>query len=356
VSRRNVIAHCAPALLLLGAWPAETAEPLPIRGLHLMAPKPADVPLLVRFIREALPREGVNTLVLEVNYRFQYVKRPEVVDANALSREDVGSLVAAAREAGVRLIPQINLLGHQSWAKNTGGLLRAHPEFDETPGKYPGNEGIYCRSYCPLHPQVHAVIFDLIDELTEVFAADTFHAGMDEVFILADENCPRCRGRLPSDLFAGEVVAIRDHLAKSGRKLWIWGDRLLDGAATGAGKWEASFNGTWTAIDRIPRDVLICDWHYEKAVPGAAFFAMHGFNVVSSPWRKPDVALAQIEAMRMLRAQANPAVAARMQGFMQTTWGDSGDFVRAYFGQPARNASLNEAMQCFRAAFQRLRE
>lgn len=34
----------------------------------------------------------------------------------------------------------------RSWAKSTGALLRAHPEFDETPGKYPQNEGIYCRS------------------------------------------------------------------------------------------------------------------------------------------------------------------------------------------------------------------
>ena len=35
-------------------------------------------------------------------------------------------------------------------------------EFDETPGKYPNNEGIYCRSYCPLHPEVHEVLFDLV--------------------------------------------------------------------------------------------------------------------------------------------------------------------------------------------------
>jgi hypothetical protein len=43
---------------------------------------------------------------------------------------------------------------------NLASHLRAHPEFDETPGKYPSNEGIYCRSYCPLHPQVHDVVFE----------------------------------------------------------------------------------------------------------------------------------------------------------------------------------------------------
>lgn len=342
--------------LLLVAGAVLTADPLPVRGLHLMAPIPGDVPLLVRFIREAMPKEGANTLVLEVNFRFRYTKRPEVVDSNALTRADAQAIAAAGRAAGVRIISQISLLGHQSWAKTTFGLLRSHPEFDETPRKYVGNEGIYCRSYCPLHPEVHAVVFDLIDELTDAFGADTFHAGMDEVFLLADEDCPRCRGRLTSDLFAGEVIAIRDHLAKSGRKLWIWSDRLLDGAASGAGKWEASFNGTWPALQRIPRDVVMCDWHYEKAVPGAAWFAMHGFEVISCPWRRPEVALAQIEAMRLTRFSANAAVAGRMLGLMQTSWGDSGEFIRSYFGEPSKNESLNEAVKCFRTAFARLRE
>ncbi|MGQ9917025.1 MAG: hypothetical protein ACUVS7_06385 [Bryobacteraceae bacterium] len=118
------------------------AEPLPVRGIHLAAPRPEEMDLALRFVREALPKEDVNTLVLEFNYRYRYTSHPEVVDEPALVREDVERLAAACREAGVKLIPMINLLGHQSWAKTTFGLLRSHPEFDETPGKYPGNEGI----------------------------------------------------------------------------------------------------------------------------------------------------------------------------------------------------------------------
>jgi hypothetical protein len=337
---------------------AQSADAFPVRGIHLNAPQPADVPLLLRFITEAMPREGANTLVLEVNYRYEYTRRPEVRDAQPLTREQVQAIGGAARKAGVRIVPMINLLGHQSWAKTTFGLLRSHPEFDETPGKYPGNEGIYCRSYCPRHPEIHAVVFDLIDELMEVFEADTFHAGLDEVFLLGDENCPRCRGHLPADLFAAEVTAIRDHLARSNRRLWIWGDRLLDGAATGTGKWEGSYNGTWPAIHRIPKDVLICDWHYEEAVPGAAFFAMHGFDVVSSPWRKSAVALAQIDMQRSLRTQAHRALRERARGFLQTTWTDAGKFLRAYFGEQTAEAeaAAREAAQCFRTAYAHLRQ
>ena len=132
---------------------------LPVRGIHLSVPNSADMPLAIRFIRDALPREGVNVLVLDFGYRYQFTKHPEVTDPDPLSRNDVKKLVAAAKDAGVRVIPQINCLGHQSWAKTTLALLRTHPEFDETPGQHAGNEGIYCRSYCPLHPAVHDVLF-----------------------------------------------------------------------------------------------------------------------------------------------------------------------------------------------------
>ena len=188
---------------------------------------PEDLPLAVRFIKEALPKEGVNVLVLEINYRFQFTKRPEMADPAGLTAEQVKAIAEACRSAGVRFNPGINLLGHQSWAKNTGALLRVHPEFDETPGRSPQNEGIYCRSYCPLHPQVHAVVFDLIDELADAAGADAFHVGMDEVFLLGEDDCSRCKGKDKAELFAQEVRTVYDHLALSKRTMWMWGDRFL---------------------------------------------------------------------------------------------------------------------------------
>lgn len=345
----------APVLLLLLAS-AAAADPLPVRGIHLAAPRPDEMDLALRFITEALPKEGVNTLVLEFNYRYRYASHPEIVDEPALSRDDLVRLAEACRKAGVRLVPMINLLGHQSWAETTFGLLRAHPEFDETPGKYPNNEGIYCRSYCPLHPDIHKVIFALIGELLDTTGASDFHAGMDEVFLLGEDDCPRCRGRDRAGLFAGEVAAVRDFLASRNARLWIWGDRLLDARTTGIGKWEASENGTAPAIDRIPRDVIICDWHYEAPHPTAPFFALHGLPVVSSPWRKPSVALEQLQIMRRTRATAAPPVAERMLGMLQTTWVGFGPFVRAYFGEDkAPRPLVVEAVLCFRELFAELR-
>jgi hypothetical protein len=345
------------ALGLLAATVAAAAasSPFPVRGLYLGAPKPDEVPLTVRFIREALPQEGVNVLVMEFDYRYQYTSHPEVVDADALSKADVQAIVAACREAGVRLIPLINLLGHQSWAAETFGLLRAHPEFDETPGKYPNNKDIYCRSYCPLHPDLHKIVFDLLDELAGVCEADAVHVGMDEVFILADADCPRCKTRTRAELFAQEVRTLHDHLAATHREMWMWGDRFLDGSVTGLGEWEASQNGTAWAITMVPRDIVICDWHYDAAPATAAYFVVEGFRVLYAPWRKTDVALGELDLIRSVRAHADETIAPRMLGVLQTTWGGASDFIKAYNRNASAPKESAEAAYTFRALFNTIR-
>ncbi|HXK05207.1 MAG TPA: family 20 glycosylhydrolase [Verrucomicrobiae bacterium] len=343
-------------LFLFLASAAAFAQSLPIRGIHVSAPAPDEIPLAERFIKEALPKQGANTLVIEFNYHYQFTTHPEIVDNPALSADDVRRLVAACRSAGIRLIPMINLLGHQSWARATFALLRTHPEFDETPGKFPQNEGTYCRSYCPLHPDLHKVIFDLIDELAAVTEADAFHAGMDEVFLIGDDACSRCKGRSKADLFAGEVSALHDHLAAAHREMWMWGDRFLDGEVTGMGEWEASKNGTAPAIHSVPKDIVICDWHYRTAHPSAAYFALEGFNVLSAPWRDSSVALRQLDLIRLARANSAPQVAARLQGVLQTTWVSFGAFAKTWFGDETRNTNATEAAATFRELFRELRK
>ena len=334
---------------------AAGSGPLPVRGLNLSAPGPDDVPLAVRFIREALPKEGVNLLVMEFDYRYQYKSHPEVSDSDSLSEEQVKQIVAACRDAGVRLIPLINMLGHQSWAGQTFGLLRSHPEFDETRGKYPGNKDIYCRSYCPLAPGLHNVLFDLIDELANVCEADAVHVGMDEVFLLGEDDCPNCRGKNKAELFANEVRALHDHLASTHREMWMWGDRFLDGEVTGLGKWEASQNGTAPAINTVPKDIVICDWHYDTAVPTAAHFAIEGFRVLPAPYQKADVALNELEMVRKTRADATDPLKSRSLGLLQTTWSGLADFVHAYYGDGTPSPGAIKAAECFRALFREIR-
>ncbi len=315
------------------------ADSLPVRGLSIQAPSTSQLERFIDFVDSELAPRGVNLLVLRVDYNFDYQSHPELKSADPLSLAQVKELVAMGKRNGIRLIPQINLLGHQSWHSNLGRLLTVYPEFDETPHvklppqgsyKWPNEYGLYCKSYCPLHPEVHDIVFALVDELTEAFETDAFHAGLDEVFYIGDENCPRCKGIDKAELFAGEVRKIRDHLAQTGKELWIWGDRLLDAETTGLGVWEASDSGTHRAIDMIPKDVTICDWHYERAEPTPSYFALKGFPVLACPYNKPDKAVAQLEQALDFRANSNPKLAERHQGILHTYWSSAKRFMDLY--------------------------
>jgi hypothetical protein len=334
----------------------EHDELLPTRGLCIASPKADQVNRFAKFIKEELGPNHINTLILRVDYNYQYRSHPELADEGALSKQQVKKLVAACDSNDIQLIPQINLLGHQSWHSSLTGLLRVYPNFDETPHielpekyEWPNEDGLYCKSYCPLHPDVHKVVFELVDEIMEVFNAKAFHAGMDEVFYIGDDRCPRCAGRSKAELFAGEVTKIRNHLALQNRSLWIWGDRLIDGKTTGIGMWEASMNNTHQAIDLIPKDVFICDWHYERADPTAAMFALKGFNVATCVWRNGELAKKQLEMMVSFRKNATAATKSHYQGMIQTVWTSAENFMDYYYRikeQP--NPDKGDQAGCFK--------
>ena len=328
---------------------------MPVRGFCIAAPKPKDVDAFIDFINHELRPRHVNALILRVEYNYQFESHPELGNAADLSKQDVKKLVAACKSADIKLIPEIDLLGHQSFGKTLGALLRQYPEFDETPKvkmpeqyKWPNADRLYCKSYCPLNPDVHKVIFALMDELCEAFESSAFHAGMDEVFYIGEDQCPRCSGRDKSELFAGEVRAIHDHLQQKGRSLWIWGDRLLPGKTTGLGMWEASYNNTDRAIDLIPKDVMICDWHYERPDATAAYFALKGLSVVTCPWKNPAIAVAQARDMIHWREGSADAMKDRFQGMVQTVWSDAGSFLRRDYGGQSKPDAKNP-WNCFTA-------
>jgi hypothetical protein len=318
---------------------------LPVRGFCIGAPGADHVDEFVKFISEELAPRKVNTLVLRIDYNYQFERHPELSAKNGLTKADVKKMLKVCRDNHINLIPMVNMLGHQSWASNCGTLLRVYPQFDETPWvafpekyKWPNADNLYCKSYCPLHPDVHKVVFDVMDELCDAFESNAFHAGMDEVFYIGESKCPRCGGRDKAELFGGEVTLIRNHLAEKGRKLWIWGDRLLDGKSTGMGEWEASYNNTYRAIDLIPKDVVICDWHYDRPDKTPVYFAMKGLQIITCPWRKPQMGTQQLNDMLEFRKDATPEMRDRYYGMMQTVWSGAEDFLDEYYGRKKADA------------------
>ena len=288
------------------------------RGVHLWLDNDADARTLVQTL-PALAAAGANTVVVEVNYSFEFQAHPELRNPKFVTIASAHALAAAARQCGVRLIPEFNCLGHQTFGGKISPLLRLHPEFSETPLLSPTNKNIYCLEWCPSAPGLNEIIFSLIDDMAGAFEADAFHVGMDEVYLIGSDGCPRCHGKNPAQLYAAQVRALRDHIVGQRHlEMLMWADRIIGPKYQGVSKYDNARNDLSAAIYLIPKDIIQCDWHYEwkKTYPSVAYLAGKGFRV----W---PAGFEPLAASRALSDFARADASGQVVGFLVTTWNET---------------------------------
>ena len=306
-------------LLMCAVWtPVGAKASKPWRALHLLDYNTdAALDALGKNL-ETLSKQGINAIILEVDYNFAFKSHPELRrGTDPITRDGARRFAGLCKKFKMRLIPEFQSLGHQSWKAQTFPLLTVYPNFDLTPGAFPNNEGIYCREWDLLNPEVWRVVFELMDEIIDAFRADALHVGMDEIFLLGSDLSPSTKGQDGGVLFAKAVNEIYAHLVRKRHvEMLMWGDRLIDGKKYDLGEWEASVNGTAAAIDSIPKDIIVCPWHYEvrESYPSIPMFIEKGFRVLPAGWKNVDATKALIDFTRKNSS-------AKMLGYMFTTWG-----------------------------------
>lgn len=262
----------------------EDAPRTSLRGFHLGLPPREDFDFFKRMIRSLLVPMGYNTLFLQVTAGMRYDRHPEineawltanthskngewpklphgdmVADGCILSKQEVRDLVDYARSFGMEVIPEIHSLSHVQY------ITLAHPELAETdPEKQSDTQldtrladqlpaSFYKHSCCPLNEDYYRILFDIIDEVTEVIQPKEYvHMGHDEVYQIG--ICPKCRGKNPADLLALHINRVHDYLAQKGYKMMMWADMLQP---------DSGYQ-TPPAIDKIPRDITMLDfiWYF----------------------------------------------------------------------------------------------
>ncbi len=287
------------------------------RGVHLLGySNDSDLAELGAIVPK-LDSIGINIIILEVDYNFHFQSHPELRNGKEqITKEGARKFASICTENNIELIPEFQSVGHQSWAEETYPLLIKYPQFDLTPGAFPRNKDIYCREWDVTNPEVYKIVFSLMNEIIDAFQANALHVGMDEVYLLGSEQSPSTKGKDPGKLFAKAVNDIYYHLVKErGVEMLMWADRLIDGTKFNFGEWESSMNGTASAIDMIPKDIILCPWHYEKmdGYSSIPFFLRKGFRVLPASWKNADAAKALIEYSN---EQRNP----NMLGHLFTTW------------------------------------
>jgi hypothetical protein len=228
---------------------------------------PLDPEVLKKFIYKQVAGFKYNTLVWQMKAGYRYSRRPRLANRCALTREQVRDVARFARDHFIEIIPDTNLLGHANW------IVLKHPELKEDGKPY---------QLCTRHPETYPMLFDILDEMLEVFDyPKRLHVGLDEVrwktFNLPEkERCPRCRGIPKWKIYADHVTALHDYLKSRNVEMWMWGDMLLPGH-NGGPPFQCA-----RALELIPKDIVIANWSAKYVKGSCRTFSEAGFRVVRS--------------------------------------------------------------------------
>ncbi|MEA3400507.1 MAG: glycoside hydrolase family 20 zincin-like fold domain-containing protein [Armatimonadota bacterium] len=252
------------------------------RAWHVAGPRAPELDIYREFI-DFLALLKYNTICLEVNDKLQYESHPEIARDDAPSKQQLRELVEYARERHFRIFPQLATFAH------FGYVLR-HEEWRhlaEAQETTLGHRSLF--NYCPSHPETYPLVFDLMDELIDVFGSDYFHIGHDEATFDDIGTCPRCRDQDPAELFVGDIVKLHDHLAERGIRTLMWGDMFLP-SHNGMKYGTAAVTDELRETAARSQDILICDWHYSPTHDfdeTLSYWEEHGFEALGCPWYHP---------------------------------------------------------------------
>ena len=344
---------------------------------------------------------GYNSIVLEIGGAMEYKKHPEInefwVDyckeffeysgktkdfqftqywcknsihienggGKFLSQKTVKEICAYARARGLEPIPEVPCLSHADY------LIAGRKDIAESPDD-PAPD-----TYCPSNPKSYEILFDVFDEVVEVFDPKVLHIGHDEYYVYG--VCPRCKGKRGADLFADDIKKIHGYLAERGIRTMMWSEKLLNSynkdwwPAGGAYKTivfketdkKVTFKGkeygvkgidvlspmqsallpperirstqeeTYTAIGMIPKDIICMNWYWSYYPLGDRDYHYHGLPMVYGNFQG------------ILFDQWKSRVAMGAKGVCVSSWGASD------FKQMQRGRRLADMVYASRMAWSR---
>jgi hexosaminidase len=277
-------------------WPYK-----PFRGIYLYLPGRDNIPFFKRFVRDFMALYKFNKVILELNAAMRFDLHPELAagwidfsrdllytrrdraagthgenqdsanadtaDGGVLEKEEIADLVRYTNEYHVEAIPAVASLTHANY------LLTRHRELAEiTDAEWPD-------TYCPLKPGSYQILFDVMDEITDVFHPKMVLIGHDE-WRMPLGVCPLCRGKDPTELFLQDVSKIREHLKQRNIRTLMWGDHLIEslrGKKTRETNTSAGYKYTTPGAlspaqvrTSFPKDILIGNWFWSSREQGPA--------------------------------------------------------------------------------------
>jgi hexosaminidase len=256
-----------------------------------------------RLIRE-LSRYKINFVSMHLEHTFVVEKHPIISEGTgALTAAEVRGLCDYARKYHCLFFPSFEAFAHQHH-------ILKHEEYKHL-AERPGGS-----SFAPSEEGTYELLADIFDEMCPAFTGtELFNAGCDEVGDLGTGKSKALADQIGKPaLYARHMNRVYELLKARGKRMMMWGDMLLHYPE---------------AMDLIPKDTIIMDWHYgpQHDYPSIEQFRDKGFEVFVVPalssWVRlfPDyeTALENIEWL-IRRGREGGAV-----GSMTCNWGDDGN-------------------------------
>ncbi len=181
-------------------------------------------------------------------------------DGSYLTQAECRMLAAECRRRGIELIPECPTLSHSDY------ICLAYPELAER------QNDPYPDTYCPSNPDTYRVVFDILDEVIEVFDPKNINIGHDEFYSVG--ICPRCQGKDLARIYADDVKTLSEYLAAKGIGTYMWGEKLVkarysNGKRIGGWYEEKTYHGVrfqipwlFRCADMMPTGVTYLHWYW----------------------------------------------------------------------------------------------
>lgn len=200
-------------------------------------------------------------------------------EGDVLTQDEVRTLIDYCRYRGLEVYPEVPTLSHTDY------ICLAHPELAER------KEDPYPDTYCPGNPEAYKIVFDILDEVIDVFNPKLINIGHDEFYSMC--LCERCRGKRPQDVFTQDVTKIHDFLSARSITTCMWCDKLLPVVTKegktygGAGHDRINERGehicfppTFQCQSMLPRDIVMINWYYSFGMQYDIMLHMHEYPMV----------------------------------------------------------------------------
>jgi len=293
----QVLQAPAPSVLTVPACRIEDGPDLARRVVHPPRLWPGSSLAYFRRYFDILARSRYNLAVWEISGSVRFPGLPWAwKERGSFEPGPVREVIADARRRGLDMVPELECLGHvNEWLGGDPGDLKRFPWLKAC------FEDSRRTDLCTSNPRTREVVCRTIDAVSALFDHPPFfHIGLDESWRFA--TCPVCSKRDPATLLADWLQMLHSRLTERGQTMMMWHDMLLSkkrfkGAVANGDRTEG-------ALDRLPRDTVICNWQYRPgpAFPVTEYFQKKGFNVLICPWYAAADILDCAQAAHRLRS------------------------------------------------------